>query len=396
MNYKNTLIIPAVKEEERLTRKIAGMNWLERVVNIALRAGITTVAVCVSPSYSPDGFRFPQKITVRFLNSPAELAACSTGRLVIMSPSALPDTAFLKTLLNMPEQGQAVMPEENLDLLSVYGNLPVSAMPGFFMDDAMVKIRQGIKMDFRADIMAVGHGTAITVPDGDISTVEERLFNALVKETEGFMSRHFERKISIAISKRLIDTPVTPNQMTIFSVLVGLTGACFISMGGVTWQALGALMFLAHSILDGCDGEIARIKFMESRFGGILDFWGDNIVHGAVFSAIAYAWYDHSPGMLPVILGFLAVSGTFLSAGMVYFKTMVRKKDDGPLYTSVSESQKDSAVVKVADYLSRRDFIYLVVILAFAGHLDWFLFMTAIGSPGFFILLLVLNRNGRK
>src|SRR2546426_3192414 len=38
---------------------------------------------------------------------------------------------------------------------------------------------------------------------------------------------------------------------------------------------------LAHSILDGCDGELARLKFQHSRWGAVLDFWCDNVVHVA-------------------------------------------------------------------------------------------------------------------
>ncbi len=387
------MIVPAVRREERLLARIAGMNWLERVANVARRAGIERLAVCVSDPSIGGRFSIPGGIDAVFLSGPAELASCSTGRLVIMSPDVLPDVRFLKGLVDMPDTGHAALPEENLDILAVNGSLPVSSLPAFFMDEPMSHVREIVKNDFFADIVSVGQGEVMSVPANDLSSVEKALFRALVKDGEGFMSRYFERKISLAISGRLVETSVTPNQMTIFSVFTGLAGALCIAAGGVAMQSAGALLFLAHSILDGCDGEIARIRFMESRLGGILDFWGDNVVHAAVFSAIGYAWYEESHGMLPLFLAFLAVSGTFLSAGMVYVKTMMKKGDEeGPLYTSVSGEEQPSPVVRIADYLSRRDFIYLVVILAFTGHLQWFLVMAAIGSPGFFLLLLMVNQ----
>ncbi len=223
-----------------------------------------------------------------------------------------------------------------------------------------------------------------------IKELEDYLFKGLIKDTEGFMSRYVERRISLFISKRLVNTSITPNQITVISTIIGLTGAFFICLGQGFMQIVGALLFLLHSIVDGCDGEIARIKFMESRLGGVMDFWGDNIVHAAVFWAIGLEWAMRSRSSLPLYLGAMAVAGTFLSAAIVYFTTM-RKKTEGPIYTSVSDSEqarRKSRVIKVADFLSRRDFIYLVVALAFFHHLDWFLIAASFGSIAFAGVLL--------
>ncbi len=69
------------------------------------------------------------------------------------------------------------------------------------------------------------------------------------------MSKHFERKISFVISKRIIETSISPNQMTLISVSIGLIGALLIGVNRGFWQISGSILFLAHSILDGCDGE---------------------------------------------------------------------------------------------------------------------------------------------
>ena len=126
---------------------------------------------------------------------------------------------------------------------------------------------------------------------------------------------------------------------------------------------------------------------MESRLGGILDFWGDNVVHAAVFYAIGHAWWTATGSRWPLLLAVLAVAGTLTSASLIYLKTMRDRKAGGPLYTSVSADGSRSSMVRVADYLSRRDFIYLVVILAAFGHLNWFLVLTAIGAPAFALVL---------
>jgi glycerol-3-phosphate acyltransferase PlsY len=62
----------------------------------------------------------------------------------------------------------------------------------------------------------------------------------------------------------------------------------------------------------------------------------------------------------------------------------------GPLFTSVSSSPEKSRTAQIMDFLSRRDFIYLVVLLAILGHLDWFLYAGAVGTPVFAGVLLGL------
>jgi phosphatidylglycerophosphate synthase len=182
--------------------------------------------------------------------------------------------------------------------------------------------------------------------------------------------------------------------MTLFSVGVGLTGAGLF-LSNRSWAPLaGALFVLLHSILDGCDGELARLKFQESRLGGVLDFWGDNVVHSALFGTIAIAWSRASGQTWPLLLGAAAILGTILSAAFVYRHTMAQV-EEGPLFTSVSRSP-DSPFSRLADALARRDFLYLLVILAALAKERWFLAMAAPGSLIYFLLLLSIARAGRR
>src|SRR5207247_7599786 len=131
-----------------------------------------------------------------------------------------------------------------------------------------------------------------------------------IKQREGFMSRHFERKISLAITRRLAVTRITPDVMTLVSLAIGLAGAPFFLSSSPAYQLTGALLFLLHSILDGCDGELARLKFMESRSGAILDYWGDNLVHVAVFASIAIGWGLAIHALWPLFLGALLIASS--------------------------------------------------------------------------------------
>ncbi len=236
-------------------------------------------------------------------------------------------------------------------------------------------------------------GVAVDSP-ADLRRAEDHLLASLVKDTEGFMSRHVERKLSLAVSRRLAATTVTPNAMTLLSVAIGLFGATFFLDATAASQTTGALLFLLHSILDGCDGEIARLKFQESRWGGLLDFWGDNVVHVAVFSAIAAGWSRAVGAAWPLAFGALAVGGTLASAFLVYSRTMAAPRE-GPLYTSVATADH-TRLSRAADALSRRDFIYLVLILSAFGKAAWFLVLTAVGAPVYFLVLTAIALAERR
>jgi phosphatidylglycerophosphate synthase len=235
-----------------------------------------------------------------------------------------------------------------------------------------------------------------------LDAARSRLLGALVKKTDGFMSRHFARPISIFVSRRIVNWGVTPNQMTIVSMLIGLAGAPFFLSDTAALQTIGALLFVTHSVLDGCDGELARLTYRESRLGGILDFIGDNLVHIAIFGCMGWGWYMAGDSPWPLYLGISAVIGAAGSAFAVYGLTLRTKevKDrsaTGPVYTSVAGAGQQSArLTKLLDDLSRRDFIYLVFALSLFGKAAWFLALAGFGAPIFLLLVLVVAWRERR
>ena len=382
------LIIPAEGMEQAMNRKIAGLTLLERLSRTARKAGITGGVMVVT---SRPRLVESASSSAVIISTDRDLADVRCERCVVLKAGFLPDVDFLKALCSEAEPGRQYTVSGH-PVIFVCSASHFSYVSTFFLrensfDEAFRETARGIG----STELHIEQGRIFNACDEtDIPGVERELFQGLIKDTEGFMSRHVERRISIAISKRLVNTSITPNQMTIISVLIGIAGAACIYRGQSLCQVAGALLFLTHSILDGCDGEIARIKFLESRFGGILDFWGDNVVHAAVFWAIGQEWHIRTGEIFPLVLAWLAVISTFGSAGLIYYRTMRQKDADGPMYTSVSASEKKNGIVKIADFLSRRDFIYLVVILAAFRHLDWFLILTGIGSPLFFTALIWL------
>ncbi len=162
--------------------------------------------------------------------------------------------------------------------------------------------------------------------------------NEFAKDTDGFFAKHFDRRISGAISRVLLKTPVTPNQITIFVTLLGIGAGYLMAQIGYVAKVEGAFLFLLTSILDGCDGEIARAKKMTSRLGGWLDLWGDNVVHVAVFYGLGLGLFRDTERMLYIKLGWAAVWGTLVSATLASYQTRRAGRDS---FTSVSGEAGD-------------------------------------------------------
>ena len=364
---------------------VAGLPLMRRLVLAAERAGVRRMLVL-----APDA-----EEAKRLLEGTAALVAASgeplpqlpPGRMVVLAGTVLFQAAWLRALFELPIERERLYAEASLvgvmesddprEVLS--GGTGGRAVPDVFA--AMAKARPVVPRMFPQE------GRCVLGGPQDCRQAENWLLRGLIKETEGFMSRHVERPISLAISRRLASSSITPNAMTLFSVGVGLIGAPFFLSSAPASQLTGALLFLLHSILDGCDGELARLKFQESRWGGLLDFWGDNVVHVAVFMCMGIGWSLSVHAGWPLILGGAAVAGTLLSAGFVYRHTMREQAKPGPLFTSVSKGGR-SWLSQMADVLARRDFIYLVVLLSAAGKANWFLFLAGVGAPVFFLVLL--------
>jgi len=139
---------------------------------------------------------------------------------------------------------------------------------------------------------------------------ERRLLRSLAKPTDGFISRHLNRRLSIATSRHLARWGVTPNLITTVVFLVSLVAAALAQSAAPLGLALGGLLFQVASVLDGCDGEVARLKFQGTRWGGWYDTVSDNIRYMLFYAALGVASFRLSGAdiYLWALIPFLALS----------------------------------------------------------------------------------------
>ena len=214
---------------------------------------------------------------------------------------------------------------------------------------------------------------------------ENRLVGALSAHTradDGFMARHFDRRLSQMMSRRLAHTSIAPNQITLIGMSIGLTAAFLLSLPGYWAHLCGALLFVFCIIVDGVDGEIARLKLLASTFGHYLDIVTDNIVHAAVFVGVAFGLY-HDTGNYTYILALWFLLGGFVVAMIAVYYCILRLSPD--------ELEKSPKLIQLMAFLSNRDFAYLIAALALFGKLNWFLIGASVGSYLFAVGLWALS-----
>jgi len=153
----------------------------------------------------------------------------------------------------------------------------------------------------------------------DRRSAEQKLDRWLVKPTDGIYAR-LNRRISIPISRQLIKFSITPNMVSIFTLGVGIASASFFAYGGYWNTLLGAILCLWASILDGCDGEVARLKLQESEFGCWLETMCDYAFYLFLLVGMTIGRWRSTGTRTYLVYGGLLLFGalaSFLAAGWV-------------------------------------------------------------------------------
>lgn len=202
------------------------------------------------------------------------------------------------------------------------------------------------------------------------------------KPTDSFFTRHFNRRISLFLTRLLLPTGIRPNPLSILCIAIGLASCWFIARGGYLHSLLGAFLFEFASIFDGCDGEVARLTFRTSKFGGFLDMVGDSFIFVLFFLCLPVGLYRSSHRPVWIVLGVLAL----LSMGTFYLQlaAYMKKARLGNLVVGVVKDIERSAgqpgfsghldaiAAKIA-FIYRRDFFstmaFIVIGLGGAGVL---------------------------
>lgn len=126
---------------------------------------------------------------------------------------------------------------------------------------------------------------------------------------DGIVSRYLNRPLSRPAGRALAHTPVTPNAVTSFTLLLAVVSAATLAAG---WNIAGGILIQAVSVIDGVDGELARLRNMATRFGEVFDAVTDRyadalMLGGMTVFAVRFEDHPHAE-----TLGLLALAGALI------------------------------------------------------------------------------------
>lgn len=186
----------------------------------------------------------------------------------------------------------------------------------------------------QASLAGAGPGAAPCTRVSDETSrrdCEDRLFGDLLRGDLGFIARHLNKKISFPITRYLLcRLPVTPNQVTLGSALLGLLGCALVATGSPGSTMLGMAAAQLQSVLDGCDGELARVRFQQTAIGEWLDSLMDDGLNLVLVLAITSGLVRNGWGSAALVLGG-ATEVMLLVYNLVSYRELVRQGAGGEL-----------------------------------------------------------------
>jgi len=230
----------------------------------------------------------------------------------------------------------------------------------------------------------------------ELRRAERILVWSLRKSADGIASKLVNRRLSLPITWLLARSPVHPNHITILAFLCAVAGGVVIAQSGYLAGVVGMLLVEAGSIIDGVDGELARLRFQFSQAGQWLDTLADDLGNFVYSIGVALS-LDHAGTSWAIPLVACALGGFATTQATQYF-LIIKVYKSGDLaaipwafqsseFLSRRSNGLVSAIAENAPKLLKRDFaITMFVVCAICGRLDIVLLVFCGGALTFFVV----------
>lgn len=235
-------------------------------------------------------------------------------------------------------------------------------------------------------------GQKLHICQEGIGAIEDRLLDSLRKPEDGIISRFINRRFSLAITRRLMNTGIHPNHISIVTLLLGLSCGAVLALGGYWAGVLGAALLQAQSMLDGVDGELARLRYQGSRFGEWLDTVSDDLGELSFLTGATIV------APLPWLRWF-GISGmvSYMVAKAAIYYQLATRFHSGNLQVFKWELGDPKKLASKLEFFFKHDFLcLLVLVLAVMDRLDAALFLFASGAIIMFLKFIQQRMSGRR
>ena len=142
------------------------------------------------------------------------------------------------------------------------------------------------------------------------------------------VNRYIQDPIAKQIVRFLKNTPITPNQVTYFSVLVGFASGYAFSFARPESLILGGILLEATLVLDCVDGQLARAKGTASEWGRLIDGIAGYFAYLAVIWGLIIGFPQYGQ-VLKIIAGLVILRAISYDYCKQSLATLILKGYDG-------------------------------------------------------------------
>jgi phosphatidylglycerophosphate synthase len=397
--------------------RLAGLPLAERVLRPARRAGYSRIVV-----WLPDGVcdsapssrlrrlarTIGRAITIaknenEWRDALAELAP--TDGVTAIGAGTVVSTALLEGARDLPVTADAVRDVPAGPDFRVSGVLRLTAAGAASPSAVLAQLAEcRDRVERLPSGVDVSNGVArlalrVATP-ADLPVAEQIIRRSSYKNTDAKIAR-FNRRISLPISIALMPTPLTPNQLSVMLVVLGFYSAWLFSTGHYAAGVIGAFFSLAASVLDGCDGEIARLRYQESALGCWIETFGDYSYYIAIFIGLTIGGVRQTGWDGFYWVGAVALTGTLLSfALLIYLRTRITAGQPEKLHAIAKERFKKAGasfwsriVWRVSFVATRAAMPYGIMAFALLGALPGIVILAALGANIYWISIAIKLRH---
>lgn len=226
----------------------------------------------------------------------------------------------------------------------------------------------------------------------DVGAAERKLLARWPKPTDGPISRLINRPLSTRVTKMLAPLGVTPNQVSVVTLVMGLVAGVSAAVGGYGGWLGAGLLFQVASILDGTDGELAALTYRKTPLGAWVDTVCDNITYVAFLGGLIFGTYRAGFPIVYYGLGIVGFVSTLLSLANINMY-LVRAGTGSALTVQYHYQEGDDREPSILQrlwqfmhYFGKRDLIaFIAFALALAGQLPLALPIFGIGATVFLL-----------
>ena len=142
-------------------------------------------------------------------------------------------------------------------------------------------------------------------------------------EVEELFDLYFYRPLAFLLVKAVYSTNITPNQLTVISMIFGVLGGICYSFGTHKAFMFGAVLYLLYNVVDCSDGQLARLKKNGTTIGRILDGVADYVVSVALYFGIGFGYANNSsnPFLVWLLTAAAGISNAIQSGLLDYYRT---------------------------------------------------------------------------